>query len=300
MISIPLSFIILTFSTIYFKLSSSLVGDEIESNHYLINVNDNYGERDFMHIVYCSDLADQQLSYLIRSINSIKYYSRNSQYTIKDKIRIHIFYDFNTEETLNSTNSLIDIKDSIFKIHQHEMLIHLDHILIHKIADIYIPPIIKVWGKYSYKLSKKANFVRYYAPDYLYRKYNIDRMLYLDTDALALNDISTLYYTTSFTNSNSSFATGFQNKKSCNFGKIINVSDEYVKYLDINPTSHCITASVMLVDIIKWRNNQMTKKIEYWMKINMNHRLYSLGSMPPLMLVAVQEGFIVLNNIIDG
>ncbi|KAF9604306.1 hypothetical protein IFM89_005632 [Coptis chinensis] len=42
---------------------------------------------------------------------------------------------------------------------------------------------------------------------------------------------------------------------------------------------------VMVMDLSKWRKFGYTKKIERWMEIQKNERIYELGSLPPFLLV---------------
>ncbi|XWS30314.1 hypothetical protein CRYUN_Cryun24cG0106300 [Craigia yunnanensis] len=43
--------------------------------------------------------------------------------------------------------------------------------------------------------------------------------------------------------------------------------------------------SVMVMDSVRWREGDYTKKIERWMRIQKERRIYELGSLPPFLLV---------------
>ncbi|KAL7133190.1 hypothetical protein ABFS83_12G123500 [Erythranthe nasuta] len=44
-------------------------------------------------------------------------------------------------------------------------------------------------------------------------------------------------------------------------------------------------AGVMVMDLDKWREGHFGKKIENWMKLQRDKRIYELGSLPPFLLV---------------
>ena len=130
----------------------------------------------------------------------------------------------------------------------HHLLISFHQLYIHTLAVLpLLPSSIKVWGPYSYKLQKSSNFVRFYAPDYLYQYYQSTRMLYLDTDTYAIDDIGLMYFTTMV--NHTSFASGIQNIKNCHFAKIFHLQHDVIRPLHIDPNSACLTASVLLIDI---------------------------------------------------
>jgi len=215
--------------------------------------------RRYMDIVYATDLADTQLHYLVRSINSITQTASNETYI---GLRIHVFYDG------KAAGSLYDMKDVKKKIFEgNNILIPFHQLYIHSFEGLPLPTTIKVWGTYSYKLQKSSNFVRFYAPAYLHHHHQSTRLLYLDTDTYAVDDISSLYFTTVMVN-NTSFAAGKQKLKNCNFGKIVHLEHERIHPLGIDPSADCITASVLLIDVDRWRSNQLTSKVEHWMDIN--------------------------------
>ncbi|GFP94580.1 probable galacturonosyltransferase-like 3 [Phtheirospermum japonicum] len=41
----------------------------------------------------------------------------------------------------------------------------------------------------------------------------------------------------------------------------------------------------MVIDLCKWRSQGLTRKLEYWMRVQKRHRIYELGSLPPFLLV---------------
>jgi lipopolysaccharide biosynthesis glycosyltransferase len=54
--------------------------------------------------------------------------------------------------------------------------------------DLLVPVKYRVWGKgYTQKLSLKANYLRFYAPEIMSTKYGARSFLYLDSDTLFVN-----------------------------------------------------------------------------------------------------------------
>ncbi|KAL8121081.1 hypothetical protein AgCh_018012 [Apium graveolens] len=41
----------------------------------------------------------------------------------------------------------------------------------------------------------------------------------------------------------------------------------------------------MVIDLVKWRKDRYTEKLENWMRIQKRYRIYELGSLPPFLLV---------------
>ncbi|KAK6157704.1 hypothetical protein DH2020_011952 [Rehmannia glutinosa] len=72
---------------------------------------------------------------------------------------------------------------------------------------------------------------------------------------------STHYFTAEFW-ANPFFSATFKNRNPCYFN-----------------------TGVMVIDLIKWRKQGFTQKLEYWMRIQKRYRIYELGSLPPFLLV---------------
>ncbi|MBA0597104.1 hypothetical protein Gorai_006919 [Gossypium raimondii] len=112
----------------------------------------------------------------------------------------------------------------------------------------------------------------------------VTRVVYLDSDLILVDDIAKLaatplgdnsvlaapqycnanftsYFTTTFWSNPSLYLT-FANRKPCYFN-----------------------TGVMVMDLDRWRNGDYTTKIEEWMEIQKQMRIYELGSLPPFLLV---------------
>ncbi|BFG43462.1 hypothetical protein CerSpe_297360 [Prunus speciosa] len=130
-------------------------------------------------------------------------------------------------------------------------------------------------------LEQPLNYARNYLADLL--ETCVERVIYLDSDLVVVDDISRLWTTSlgsktigapeychaNFTNyftpafwSDKRLAGTFDGRKPCYFN-----------------------TGVMVIDLIKWRRGRYTKRIEKWMEIQKNRRIYELGSLPPFLLV---------------
>lgn len=130
-------------------------------------------------------------------------------------------------------------------------------------------------------LEQPLNYARNYLADLL--ENCVNRVIYLDSDLVVVDDVSKLwsidlgsrtigapeychanftkYFTTTFW-SEPRFAATFTERKACYFN-----------------------TGVMVMDLVKWRKEGYTNKIEKWMEIQKSERIYELGSLPPFLLV---------------
>ncbi|KAI4349562.1 hypothetical protein L6164_010138 [Bauhinia variegata] len=130
-------------------------------------------------------------------------------------------------------------------------------------------------------LDQPLNYARIYLSDII--PAYVKRVIYLDSDLIAVDDISkfwevdlegkvlaapeychanfTKYFTDLFW-SDSNLAKAFEGRKPCYFN-----------------------TGVMVVDVEKWREGKYTRKVEEWMTVQKQKRIYQLGSLPPFLLV---------------
>ncbi|KAL4205401.1 hypothetical protein AMTRI_Chr01g137110 [Amborella trichopoda] len=130
-------------------------------------------------------------------------------------------------------------------------------------------------------LDQPLNYARAYLTAIL--PANVNRVVYLDSDLILVDDIFKLWdvdlkgkvlgapeychanFTTYFTPafwSDRKLAASFRGRKPCYFN-----------------------TGVMIIDIQRWRLGSYTRRIENWMEIQKNKRIYELGSLPPFLLV---------------
>ncbi|PNT18440.1 hypothetical protein POPTR_010G242300v4 [Populus trichocarpa] len=143
----------------------------------------------------------------------------------------------------------------------------------------------RVRGKISksirQSLDQPLNYARIYLADII--PSNVKRVIYLDSDLLLVDDIAKLWevdledrvlaapeychanFTYYFSNLfwlDPVLARTFHGRRPCYFN-----------------------TGVMVVDVEKWRQVQLTQKVEGWMTVQKQKRIYHLGSLPPFLLV---------------
>lgn len=131
-------------------------------------------------------------------------------------------------------------------------------------------------------LDNPLNYARTYLAEML--ESCVRRVVYLDSDVVVVDDIENLWkisltgsrtigapeychvnFTKYFTNEfwfNRGLTTVFEGKRPCYFN-----------------------TGVMVMDLERWRQGDYTRKIEKWMRIQKEKRIYQLGSLPPFLLV---------------
>ncbi|XVF32642.1 hypothetical protein REPUB_Repub17cG0100000 [Reevesia pubescens] len=130
-------------------------------------------------------------------------------------------------------------------------------------------------------LDQPLNYARIYLADIL--PSDVRRVLYLDSDLVVVDDIVKLwevdlegkvlaapeYCHANFTNyftdlfwSDKDLSSTFNGRQPCYFN-----------------------TGVMVVDVDKWRQGGYTQKVEEWMVVQKQKRIYTLGSLPPILLV---------------
>lgn len=144
---------------------------------------------------------------------------------------------------------------------------------------------IRVRGKISKSirqaLDQPLNYARIYMADIL--PGDVKRVIYLDSDIIVVDDIAKLWgvelggkvlaapeychanFTSYFTEgfwSDGVLAGAFEGRRACYFN-----------------------TGVMVVDVDLWRRGGYTRKVEEWMAVQKQKRIYQLGSLPPILLV---------------
>ncbi|KAL5561624.1 hypothetical protein UlMin_031371 [Ulmus minor] len=130
-------------------------------------------------------------------------------------------------------------------------------------------------------LDQPLNYARLYLAEIIPPE--VKRVIYLDSDLVVVDDIAKLWevelddkvlaapeychtnFTTYFSDefwSDPNLSRTFSGRKPCYFN-----------------------TGVMVVDVEKWRNGEYTQKMEEWMGVQKQKRIYHLGSLPPFLLV---------------
>ncbi|GLJ09658.1 hypothetical protein SUGI_0113570 [Cryptomeria japonica] len=132
-------------------------------------------------------------------------------------------------------------------------------------------------------LEQPLNYARNYLANML--EPCVRRVIYLDSDLVVVDDVSKLW--------NISLGeirtVGAPEYCHANFTKYFSKatfwSDEQLSKSFQGRNPCYFNTGVMVIDLMKWRLNNFTKKIEHWMEVQKEKRIYELGSLPPFLLV---------------
>ncbi|KAF8376833.1 hypothetical protein HHK36_031499 [Tetracentron sinense] len=130
-------------------------------------------------------------------------------------------------------------------------------------------------------LEQPLNYARNYLADLL--EPCVRRIIYLDSDLIVVDDVSKLW-----TTSLGSRTVGAPEYCHANFTKYFTDgfwSDKRLSGTFVGRKPCYFNTGVMVIDLVKWRRFEYTKRIERWMEIQKNSRIYELGSLPPFLLV---------------
>jgi lipopolysaccharide biosynthesis glycosyltransferase len=133
-------------------------------------------------------------------------------------------------------------------------------------------------------LENPLNYARSYLADLL--EECVERVIYLDSDVIVVDDIQDLWKV-SLTESK---VIGAPEYCHANFTRYFSYefwsSHEFSETFKGRKKSPCyFNTGVMVMDLMKWREGEYTKKIEKWMEIQKERRVYKLGSLPPFLMV---------------
>lgn len=132
-------------------------------------------------------------------------------------------------------------------------------------------------------LENPLNYARNYLGDML--DPCVNRVIYLDSDLVLVDDISKLWEV----RIPSGKVIGAPEYCHANFTRYFTGnfwSDPFLSRVFESKKKPCyFNTGVMVMDLGKWREGQFEKKIENWMKLQREKRIYELGSLPPFLLV---------------
>jgi lipopolysaccharide biosynthesis glycosyltransferase len=133
-------------------------------------------------------------------------------------------------------------------------------------------------------LENPLNYARTYLAEILDEC--IDRVIYLDSDVIVVDDITKLWKIT-LTGSRTIGAPVYCN---ANFTRYFTSefwsNSELSKVFEDRKRKPCyFNTGVMVMDLVRWRAGDYGREIEKWMKIQKQMRIYDLGSLPPFLLV---------------
>ncbi|KAF1872933.1 hypothetical protein Lal_00016039 [Lupinus albus] len=131
-------------------------------------------------------------------------------------------------------------------------------------------------------LENPLNYARNYLGDML--DPCVDRVIYLDSDIIVVDDIHKLW-NVSLTGTR---VIGAPEYCHANFTKYFTDefwSDPLLARVFSSRKPCYFNTGVMIMDLVRWREGNYKKKIEAWMELQKNKRIYELGSLPPFLLV---------------
>ncbi|GFY88371.1 glucosyl transferase family 8 [Actinidia rufa] len=130
-------------------------------------------------------------------------------------------------------------------------------------------------------LENPLNYARNYLGDIL--DPCVNRVIYLDSDVVLVDDIRRLWNTTLTRNR----VIGAPEYCHANFTKYFtdNFWSDPVLSRVFGSRNPCyFNTGVMVMDLMKWREGNYRRKIENWMELQRKRRIYDLGSLPPFLL----------------
>ncbi|GAB4839896.1 Probable galacturonosyltransferase-like 9 [Ancistrocladus abbreviatus] len=131
-------------------------------------------------------------------------------------------------------------------------------------------------------LENPLNYARNYLGDIL--DSCVDRVIYLDSDLVLVDDIYKLWNTILTGNR----VIGAPEYCHANFTVYFTKafwSDPELSQVFAGRTPCYFNTGVMVMDLVRWRAGNYRRRIEKWMEIQKKKRIYELGSLPPFLLV---------------
>ncbi|XP_077237904.1 putative galacturonosyltransferase-like 9 [Tasmannia lanceolata] len=131
-------------------------------------------------------------------------------------------------------------------------------------------------------LENPLNYARNYLSEIL--DPSVRRVIYLDSDLIVVDDIQKLWNI----NLSGSRTIGAPEYCRANFTKYFTDSfwsDPIMGRVFSGRNPCYFNTGVMVMDLVKWREGNFTRKIEGWMRLQKEKRIYELGSLPPFLLV---------------
>ncbi|KAK9733754.1 hypothetical protein RND81_04G090000 [Saponaria officinalis] len=153
------------------------------------------------------------------------------------------------------------------------------HFTVHYFNPNVVKPLISTTIRQA--LEQPLNYARNYLADIL--EPCVRRVIYLDSDIIVVDDIVSLWNT-----SLGPHTIGAPEYCHANFTKYFTPtfwSDPELSSAFSGRVPCYFNTGVMVMDLVNWRENGYTRKIEKWMEIQRNERIYELGSLPPFLLV---------------
>ncbi|XWS76454.1 hypothetical protein CRYUN_Cryun01aG0177600 [Craigia yunnanensis] len=205
-------------------------------------------------------------------------------YSVSDRIHIAMTLDANyLRGTMDAVLSILKhstcpenvVFHFLWGKYEPELLVSINSTFPYLNFRVYRFDSNRIRGKISKSirqaLDQPLNYARIYLADIL--PADVKRVLYLDSDLVVVDDIVKLWEVDLE-------------------GKVL-AAPEYchanlqsISRACSGQTKPCyFNTGVMVVDVYKWRQGGYTQKVEEWMTVQKQKTIYSLGSLPPFLLV---------------
>ena len=226
------------------------------------------------NIVFTCDSEDfQQLRLMMAAMRSVVLSSRQPW-----RLNFHIFISSGHGSMVRDLLSCVFGENQVFGVEIHPVTSKVD-----------LPIMIRA-GAAEERLNSDFNFIRFYVADIL--GVEVDKLLYLDTDVIALDDVCKLFDTHLVSDSDKILAAA---ARSSPLSSHLNFSIPEISSSGLSPGDDAFNAGVLLIRTDNWKKQNVTKKIKYWMDLNIRSPAFLLGSQPPLLL-SIGQHFEHMNN----
>lgn len=225
-----------------------------------------------IHVAFACDTdRSSQTRTMLAAIRSVVSHSKDAQ-----RLNFHIFVRRGHEHSIDSLISCALPGTQLFK--------HFTYSVPDKVA---LP--IKVRLERERRLRTPFNYVRFFLAEWLPQ---LEKVLYLDTDIIALDDVAAIFDRHLMQNNNYTIAAA---ARQLTLENSINFSNPEVVKAGIRPAGMAFNAGVLLIRLDNWRQQNMTQRVKSWMELNTKKPIYPLGSQPPLQL-SVGDAFEEINS----
>jgi lipopolysaccharide biosynthesis glycosyltransferase len=133
-------------------------------------------------------------------------------------------------------------------------------------------------------LENPLNYARNYLGDML--DLCVDRVIYLDSDVVVVDDIHKLW-TTTLSGARVIGAPEYCHTNLTKYFTDVFWSDPVMSgtFTSARRKPCYFNTGVMVMDLVRWREGNYRGRIEKWMEVQRKTRIYELGSLPPFLLV---------------
>ena len=229
-----------------------------------------------VHVAFTCDCADvQQLRLLGAALRSVAQNSRDSH-----RLFVHVFTG--RRERIMTRHVLRCALAGI----------QISGLRVVSISDdlVDLPIKIRYAGRAEQRLRNRFNYVRFYLDRLMPA---VDKVLYLDTDVIALDDVSKLYDSHLMDRQRGTVLAAVRRHQP--LSKWVNISDPALLESRMSTDLDTFNAGVLLIRLDRWKSQRVIDTVRLWMTLNTERLLYAHGSQPPLLL-AIGDNYEKVNS----